>query len=97
MTSSGDRKKVKYHLRHYQVNQSSKWMIWGGMTGLTDLHFIPQGQTVTADYYMTQILEKEVKPPLCRKSSNEIAVKRKIFSSNRNMTFVQDGGTTSHS
>ena len=34
---------------------------------------------------------KKVKPLLCRKSSNETAVKRKLFSSNRNMTFVQDG------
>ena len=59
--------------------------------GLIDLYFIPQGQTVTAEYYITQILEKEVKPLLCHKSSNEIAVKRKLFSSNCNMTFVQDG------
>ena len=59
--------------------------------GLTDLHFIPQGRTVTADYYIVQILEKEVKPLMCRNLSNETAVKRKFFSSNRNMTFVQDG------
>jgi len=37
----------------YQVKESSRWLIWVGMTGhgLTNLHFIPQGQTVTADYY----------------------------------------------
>ena len=30
--------------------------------------FIPQGQTVTAEYYITKILEKEVKPLFSRKS-----------------------------
>ena len=32
-----------------------------GMTGrgLTSLHFIPQGQTVRAEYNITKILEKE--------------------------------------
>ena len=37
-------------------------MVWGGMTGrgLTSLHFIPQGQTVTAEYYITKILQEEV-------------------------------------
>ena len=48
----------------YQVKGSAKWMVWGGMTGrgLTSLHFIPQGQTVAAEYHVTKILEKEVKP-----------------------------------
>ena len=46
-------------------------MVWGGMTGrgLTSLHFIPQGQTVTAEYYITKILEKEVKPLFSRRST----------------------------
>ena len=44
----------------YQAKGSSKWLNWGGMTGrgLTNLHFIPQGQTVTADYYISQILKR---------------------------------------
>ena len=43
----------------YQVKNSSKWMIWCGMTrrGLTALHFVPQGRTVTAEYYMENILK----------------------------------------
>ena len=77
----------------YQVKKSSKWIIWGGMTGrgLTGIHFLPQGQTLTADYYINNILEKEVKPVLHRKNVNEATDKRKLFSSNRHMTFVQDG------
>ena len=65
----------------------------GGMTGrgLTGIHFLPQGQTLTADYYINNILEKEVKPVLHRKNVNEATDKRKLFSSNRHMTFVQDG------
>jgi len=45
---------------------------------------------LTADYYINK-LEKEVKPLLCRKNVNEAIDKRKLFSSNRHMTFVQDG------
>ena len=65
----------------YQVKKSSKWIIWGGMTGrgLTGIHFLPQGQTLTADYYINNILEKEVKPVLHRKNVNEATDKRKLF------------------
>ena len=50
--------------------------------GLTGLHFIPQGQTLTADYYINNILEKEVKPLLLRRKNVKEAVdKRKLFSS----------------
>ena len=63
------------------------------MTGcdLTGIHFLPQGQTLTADYYINNILEKEVKPVLHSKNVKEVTDKRKLFSSNRHMTFVQDG------
>ena len=56
-----------------QVKKSSKWIVWGGMTGrsLTRIHFLPQGQTLTANYYINNILEKEVKPDLHRKNVNE--------------------------
>ena len=59
--------------------------------GLTGIHFLPQGQTLTDDYYIKNILEKQVKPVLHRKNVNEATDKRKLFSSNRHMTFVQDG------
>ena len=65
----------------YRVKGSAKWMVWGGMTGrgLTSLHFILQGQTVTAEYYITKILEEKVKPLFRRRSTTEEPVKRKIF------------------
>ena len=71
----------------YQVKGSSKWLIWGGMTGrgLTNLHFIPQVRNCDSR------LEKEVKPLLNRRSTTEIPIKRKLFSLNQKMTLVQDG------
>ena len=33
------------------------------------IYFIPQGQTVTAEYYATEILEKEVRPLSYRESN----------------------------
>ena len=68
-------------------------MVWDGMTGrgLTSLHFIPQGQTVTAEYYIAKILEKEMKPLFRRRSTTEEPVKRKLFTNKSSVTFVQDG------
>ena len=42
----------------FQVKKSSKWIIWGSMAGrgLPGIHFLPQGQTLTADYYINIIL-----------------------------------------
>ena len=69
-------------------------MVWGGMSGrgLTSLHFIPQGQTVTAEYYITKIrLAEEVKPLFSQRSTTEDPVKRKLFTNNSSATFVQNG------
>ena len=49
--------------------------------GLNGIHFLTQGQPLTAEYYIN-MLEKEV---------NETTDKRKLFSANRHMTFVEDG------
>ena len=46
---------------------------------------------MTGDYCINNILEKEMKPLLRRKNVNEAIEKRNLFSSNRHMTFVQDG------
>ena len=59
--------------------------------GLTGIHFLSQGQTLTADYYINNTLGKEVKPVLHHKNVNKATDKQKLFSSNRHMTFVHDG------
>ena len=41
-------------------------------SGLSAIHIMPQGQTVDAEYYVEDILEKEVQPLLKRsKRTNE--------------------------
>ena len=79
-------------------------VVWGGGKKLKMDHlgrndrpqshwasFIPQGQTLTADYYINNILEKEVKPLLRSKNVNEAIHKRKLFSSNRHMSSSKTG------
>ena len=77
----------------YQVKQSAKVMVWGGMTGrgLTRLHILPSGQTLTSEYYIKEILEKEVKPLTSRRQVTGGPTERKLFSSKKAMSFVQDG------
>ena len=77
----------------FQVKQSAKVMVWGGMTGRgpTKLHMLPTGQTLTSEYYINQILEKEVKPLTSRRQVTGGPIERKLFSSKKEMTFVQDG------
>ena len=63
----------------YQVKKSSKWMVWGDRTGcgLTKLHFLPPGQTLTSDYYVSEILENEVKPLISRRKTTGEPVEQK--------------------
>ena len=77
----------------YLVTGSTKWMVWGGTTGrgLTSLLLIPQGQTLTAEYYITKILEKEVKPLFSRRSTTGERVKRMLSTNKSSATFVQNG------
>ena len=59
--------------------------------GLTKLHMHRTGQTLTSEYYIDQILEKEVKPFTSRLQVTGGPIERKLFSSKKEMTFVQDG------
>ena len=70
----------------------------GGMKsrGLTGIHFLPQRQTLKANYYINNILEKEVKPVLHRKNVNEATDQRKLFNSNRHMTFDRPRRAPAH-
>ena len=76
----------------FQVKQSAKVMVWGCMTGrgLTKLHMLSTGQTLTSEYYINQILEKEVKPLTSRHQVTGDPIERKFFSSKKEMTFIQD-------
>ena len=54
--------------------------------GFTNLYFVPQGQTSTANYYINKILNEEVKPLISRRSTVEVPVKIILFSYNRRMS-----------
>ena len=75
--------------------QSAKVMVWGGMTGrgLTKLHILPTGQTLTSEYYnnINQILEREVKLLTSRRQVTGGPIERKLFCSKKEMALVQDG------
>jgi len=77
----------------FQVKQSVKVMVWDGMMGhgLIKLHMLPTGQTLPSEYYINQILEKEVKPLTSRRQVTGGLIERKLFSSKQEMTFIQDG------
>ena len=57
------------------------------------LHFIPQGWTVTGEYYITKILEEKVKPLFSRRSTTEEPVKQKLFTNKSSAAFVKDGAS----
>ena len=62
------------------------------VSGLTKLHMLPTGQTLTSEYYFNQSLEKEVKPFIAsRRQVTGGLIERKLFSSKKGMTIVQNG------
>lgn len=77
------------------VKNSAKVMIWGAMgaRGLSRLHIVPTGTNVTADYYRTKVLEKELKPALSRSATTGRIDKRKLVPEPGSAIFQQDGAT----
>ena len=67
--------------------------IWGAMSAsrLSAIHIMPQGQTVDAEYYVEDILEKEVKPLLKRSKRTNEATSNNMVVNKRRFTFQQDG------
>ena len=59
------------------VKKSAYVNIWGAIlaSGLSAIHIMPQGQTVDAEYYVEDILEKEVKPLLKRELMKQQLIK----------------------
>ena len=73
------------------VKKSAYVNIWGTLSasGLLAIHIMSQGQTVDAEYYVEDILEKEVKPLLKRsKRSNEATTNKMVVNKGR-FTFQQ--------
>ena len=68
--------------RAQQVKFSPRVMVWGGITaqGLTNLHIIPQKMNVNSNYYIHEILEKEVKPAFSRTQTSTDNCNKAVFS-----------------
>jgi transposase len=81
---------------NFQPSEQVKFshvMVWGAMSasGLTDLHMVPQGTTVNAQYYIDNILETELLPALKRTKRSGPAIECKMTKKHAESVFVQDG------
>ncbi|KAI6651201.1 hypothetical protein LOD99_5348 [Oopsacas minuta] len=67
-------------------------MVWEmmGFQALSDLHFLPSKQTVSADYYLKEILEKTCVNALNRKRKKGDLLTRKMLP---NMSFILSNKT----
>ena len=92
MTLFGEARKIKFLLPK-RLKKNAYVNIWGAMSasGLSAIHIIPQGQTIDVEYYVEDILEKEVKPLLKRSRRTNEATTNKIVVDKRRFTFQQDG------
>ena len=70
-----------------------KYLGGGAMpaNGLSAILIMPLGQMVDADYYVEDILEKEVKPLLKRSKRTNNATTNKMVVHKRRITFQQNG------
>src|SRR6218665_383507 len=76
-----------------QVKFSPTVRVWGGMTasGFTRLHFVPQHTSINLEYYINNILQKELKPAYARVDTSGTISKRRLFTDNAVSVFQQDG------
>ena len=60
-------------------------------SGLSAIHIVPQEQSVDVEYYVKDILEKEVKPLLKRSKRTDEVTTNKMIVNKRRFTCQQDG------
>ena len=67
--------------------------VWGMMShrALSNLHFIPRGQSLTSEYYVEEILKKSLMPTIRRKRLNGPICERKMLLNMSKSIFQQDG------
>ena len=72
---------------------SPKVMVWGAMSfsGLTELHIVPQGQSVNQEYYCTEILEGNLFPRMHKNLTMGSKFNVKLVPNMSEMIFQQDG------
>ena len=83
MTSPNVGSQEHFVPRASQMKFSPSLLVWGWITarGLTKLHIIPQKTSVDSNYYISEILEKEVKSAFSRtKISTDLKCDKAVFS-----------------
>ena len=70
-------------------------MVWGGMMGrrLKKVHMLPTGLTLFSDYYINQILDKELNPLTSRRQVTHGLMEGELFSSKKETAFIQYGAS----
>ena len=68
-------------------------MVWGAISasGLSELHIVPQGTSINAQYYLNNILQLVLPPVLSRRKKSRPVTQRKMFNRRSEMVFMQDG------
>ena len=81
------------------VKHPPKIQVWGMISyqAVTDLHMIDPGQTVTADYYVNEVLKKTLSATYKRKRKTGSTIQRKMVHNMSNSIFQQDGAPAHHS
>ena len=77
---------------HETIKNPPKLMVWGMMSysSLSDLHFVPSKQTVNAQYYVEEILEKTCLCALKRRRKTGPVNMRKMVAKRSEAHFMQD-------
>ena len=75
------------------VKHPLKVMVWAMMSyqGLSELHFVPRGQTVTAEYYVEEVLKKAATSTMQRKKQKGSPTTVKLLPRMSDAIFQQDG------
>ena len=87
---TADRNKV---VATEKVKFPGKLQVWGMMSynGLSNLHIIPSGQTVTTIYYLEEFLKKTMMSAIHRDRETGTVTERKLVSDMSRAIFQQDG------
>ena len=80
------------------VKQPLKIRVWAMMShqGLSELHIVPRGQTVTAQYYVEEVLKKSAASAMKRKGQKRPPAHVKLLPKMSESIFQQDGTPAHH-
>ena len=85
-------------LLHEKIKFPSKFLVWEMMScsAISELHIIPKGCNVSAEYYVDEILNKCLKCSLKRKRKTGSVLARRMLPNMSGYIFQQDGAPAHH-